>query len=293
MSHKPVLLNEVLNYLNIEKNKKYIDCTLGDGGHTLEILKKGGIVLGIDYSQDSINRAVKKVKEANLEQNFISVCANFKDIYQIAQKHNFLNVDGILFDLGYSSTQLEQDNLGISFNSNTPLDMRIDKSLGVTAADLVNTLSQKQLEILIRAYGEERLARRFAKRIVEFRELKPFYTTKDLADLLVDEATLGYENGRIHPATRTFQALRIVVNDELENLKKALPQAARNLQLPDGRMVIISFHSLEDKLVKDFGQSARLTMKALNKKPITPTASELSENKRARSAKMRVYEKYA
>lgn len=294
--HEPVLLKEVLSYLNVVPNGKYIDCTLGDGGHTIEILKQGGSVLGLDYSQSSLDRATKRITEAHLQQNFIPVLANFSEIETVAQKHNFTQVDGILFDLGYSSVQLDEDALGLSFKVDNPLDMRIDKNLGVTAADLVNTLSQKQLEQMLFEYGEERLGKKFAEAIVGYRKMKPLQTTKELSDLIVGVAPSGYDNRRIHPATRTFQALRIVVNDEISNLKIALPRAARLLKLPGGRMLVISFHSLEDRVTKQFGHNVRPNedigcgLKVLTKKPVVPSEAEIKRNNRSRSAKLRVFE---
>lgn len=291
--HKPVLLKEILDYLNVSKGKKYIDCTLGDGGHAVEILKLGGEVLGLDYSQQALDRATHRIKELGLLASFKPVLGNFNNLIQIAQKHNFSSVDGILYDFGYSSYQLEEKAFGMSFMQDSPLDMRLDKTLGVSAADLLNVLSEKHLADMFFKYGDERLAKRYAKAIVEARSLKKLKTTKDLVDVIMSCTSLGYEHGRIHPATRVFQALRIVVNGELENLQTSLPQAARLLKLPGGRMLTISFHSLEDKLVKDFGRDVRPEYKllVLTKKPITPSIDEIKENKKARSAKLRVFER--
>lgn len=289
--HEPVLINEVIAHLKPTKNKKYIDCTLGDGGHTLELLKKGADVLGIDYNNESLNRATQRIIN-NINPNsgkFTPKLGNFKNIEEIVKNTEFTQVDGILFDLGYSSSQLT-DSHGLSFIENQPLDMRLDKTLGVTAADLVNSLSENQLSHLIYEFSDEKLAKKFAKEIVKHRSLKKFQTTSDLADLLKSVSPSGYENGRIHPATRTFQALRIAVNDELNNLKFSLPRAAR-LLLPGGRMLVISFHSLEDKLVKQFGLGAQPFLKTLVDKPITPSDSEIDQNVRSRSAKLRVFEK--
>ncbi len=290
--HEPVLLAEILDFLRIETGKKYIDATLGDGGHTIEILKKGGIVLGIDYSEESMTRAKQRIENEELEKNFIGVVDNFKNIDLAAKQNGFDAVDGILFDLGYSSTQLESDEIGLSFTRDEPLDMRLDKELGVSAADLVNVLSEKQLEKLFRDYSDERMAKRFAKAIIQNRSMKKIQTTKELADIIVSEAPSGYEHGRLHPATRVFQALRIVVNDEIENLKVALPRAAQLLKLPGGRMVIISFHSLEDRVAKELSHHVRpeLNLTPITDGPLTPTEEEAQKNRRSRSAKMRVYE---
>jgi 16S rRNA (cytosine1402-N4)-methyltransferase len=185
---------------------------------------------------------------------------------------------------------MDETDLGLSFQKDDILDMRMDESLGVTAADLVNSLSEKELTKMIRDLSGEMFAKKIAKKIVSVRSLKRLERTKELVDLVSSTISPGYEKGRIHPATRTFQALRIAVNDELSNLETSLPRAER-LLLPGGRMMVISFHSLEDKIVKNFGQGAQPTLKVINKKPIVPTQKEISENIRARSAKMRVFEK--
>lgn len=287
--HTPVMLDEIVRYLRPTPNKKIIDATLGDGGHSLALLNSGAKVLGIDIYKPSLETALKRISQEGLEDKFTGVVGNFKDLGKIAQENEFSLVDGIIFDLGYSSSQLE-DDLGISFEGEQPLDMRLDPALGVTAADLLNTLPEKELAKLIFKYGGERLAKKFAKEIVKFRNLKKFRTTKDLNDLLESAAPLDYEHGRIRPATRTFQALRIVVNDEIENLRKALPEAAR-LLLPGGRMAIISFHSLEDKVAKEFVHGVQPELKSLVKKPLTPSKKEVEENIRSRSARMRLYER--
>lgn len=290
--HVPVLLNEVLEFLHIEKGKKYIDATLGDGGHTVEILKLGGHVLGLDYSPLSLETAVQRIKTLSLSDLFTPVLGNFTNIYTLAKDHGFSDVSGILFDLGYSSTQLETE--GMSFLQDQVLDMRIDKSLGVTAKDLVNALSEQELARLFQEFGEERLAKRFAKAIVDYRRLKKLETTTQLAELIKASAPLSYDNQRIHPATRIFMALRIAVNNELENLRDALPRAAQLIMestLPAGRIGVISFHSLEDFIVKSFGKTVQPVIKELTRKPIVPTAAETKVNSRARSAKMRVFEK--
>jgi len=292
--HKPVMLDEALHYIQPLPGLRYIDCTLGDGGHTLEILRKGGEVLGIDAFPDALERAKQRIKDEGFESKFTGIVGNFKDLHKLAEQSGSNQVNGIIFDLGYSSFELEQSGIGLSFQKEEPLDMRMDKTLGVTAADLLNTLPEKQLAKIIREYGGENMANRFAKEIVNFRNLKKFQTTTQLKELLESAAPSGYERGRINPATRTFQALRIAVNDEIENMKEALPQAAR-LLLPGGRMIVISFHSLEDKVAKDFGrgnaQPSATSVSEVTKKPLVPTAREVGENPRSRSAKMRIYEK--
>jgi 16S rRNA (cytosine1402-N4)-methyltransferase len=290
--HKPVLLNEVLENLQVEKGKKYIDATLGDGGHTIEILKRGGIVLGIDISDKSLERAEERIQGLTLNDNFKAVKGNFKNIDEIAKSAGFDQVNGILYDLGYSSYELEEGEIGLSFMKDEDLDMRLDDRLGVKAYDLINGLSERDLTKLIFEYSDERLAKRFARAIVRDRSLKEIRTTAQLAEILADEAPPDYEHGRIHPATRTFQALRIVVNDEIGNLEQSLPRAAR-LLLPDSRMIVISFHSIEDKVAKQFGHNAQPSkgLEPVYKKPLVPTDDEVRTNIRARSAKMRVYVK--
>ena len=293
--HQPVLLKETLGLLNVEKGKKYIDATLGLGGHTVEILNQGGKVLGIDLNQESINKTFERVKKElpeDLGMNLISACGNFKNIDSIAWENKYTQVSGILFDLGYSSYELEEGRMGLSFLTNEPLDMRMDKTLGVTAADLVNSLPEGQLTSLIREYSDEKFASKFAKAIVRSRSLKRIQTTAELAEILKSEAPLNYEHGRISPSTRTFQALRIAVNDELENLRIALPRAAR-LLLPGGVLIVISFHSLEDKVAKELGRSAQPMLESLFAKPLTPNEEEISENIRSRSAKLRAFRKNA
>lgn len=288
--HVPIMLKEVLGYFDIKSGKKFIDCNLGDGGHTVEILKRGGQVLGLDFSEFSILRAQRRIEaELGSQNGFVAVCSNFKNIREVAQQNGFDQVDGILYDLGVSSSQLEESEMGLSFHKDHPLDMRMDKTLGVSAADLVNSLPQKELEHLFRELGEERLAAGFANAILEFRKLKKIQSTKELADIC-RKFSPGYENGRIHPATRVFQALRIAVNNELDNLKTSLPYAAQLLK-PGGRMLVISFHSLEDRIVKEFGRAEQQRLTALVKKPLQPSQSEVTENSRSRSAKMRVFER--
>ncbi len=292
MYHKPVLLKEVIEHLQVNSGEKYIDATLGDAGHTVEILKMGGTVLGLDVNPTAIQRAQERITGMGLQENFKAVRGNFKNIEEIAVSEGFSQVSGILFDLGYSSFELEEGGFGLSFKEDEDLDMRLDSELGVTAADLVNALPEQGIADLIYRYSDERMSKKFAKAIVEARKLKKIQTTGQLAQIIKSVAPPDYERGRIHPATRTFQALRIAVNGELENLENTLPRAAR-LLLPGGRMVAISFHSLEDGITKKFGLGAQPMMKKVTGKPLVPSESEISENPRARSAKMRVFEKCA
>ncbi len=286
--HQPVLKQEVLELFQVKKDSKYIDCTLGDGGHTLALLERGATVLGIDSSEFSLKRATERIEAAGFSSSFTGVLGNFRNLEKIAKEHGFAQVSGILYDLGFSSAQLDTD-IGISFQQDAPLDMRLDKTLAVSAADLVNALSEKELARLIKAYSDEKYAKKFAKAITERRNLKKFQSTQELTNVIVAVAPPGYEHGRIHPATRVFQALRIAVNSEFENLSESLPQAAR-LLLPGGRMIVITFHSLEDKLVKEFGRGVRPSINLIAG-PVFPTAQEINENVRARSSKLYCFEK--
>lgn len=291
--HKPVMVKECLEFLMVKPLGKYIDATLGDGGHAIEILKRGGKVLGIDINQDSLDRAIKRIKDLGLEKNFLWVKGNFRDIDNLAAQVGFDQVDGILFDLGVSTTQLKDERLGLSFVSEYEPDMRLDTSLKVKAFDLINGLYESELANLFKEYGEERHAKKFAREIVKARELERISSSKQLADI-ARRVFPNYERGRIHPATRIFLALRIAVNDELENLKSALPRAGRLLSLPSGRMVVISFHSLEDKIVKEFAYGAQplhCVLREVVKKPLRPSPSEIAQNPSARSAKLRVFER--
>ena len=284
--HKPVLLNKAIDLLKVESGKKYLDCTLGSGGHALEILKKGGKLYAIDQDPEAIKRAKNRLSKTCLKADFNLEVGNFKNLNKLASNFKVKSFDGILFDLGLSSDQLDDPKRGFSFQAEGPLDMRADKSLTVTAADLVNGLHKGELEKLLETYGQESYGKVIAKNIVEARNQEPIKTTIELADLV---SRVKRHKGKTHPATQTFQALRIAVNDELNNLKLSLPQAA-NLLSKNGRLVIISFHSLEDKIVKNFFKETK-QLKILTKKPITPTEEELKINPRARSAKLRAAEK--
>jgi 16S rRNA (cytosine1402-N4)-methyltransferase len=258
--HTPVLLNEVIEFLGVKPGEKYIDCTFGGGGHSRAIEKAGGIVLGID--QDPEAQA--------------PIHGNFAHLKEIATKAGFTQVAGILFDLGVSSHQLETAERGFSFNRSARLDMRMDPVMQtVTAADLINAGGERELANLFWRLGEERASRIIARAVVASR---PILTTDQLAEIIL---RVKGRSGGIHPATKVFQALRIAVNDELENLRLALPQAWELLK-PGGKLIVISFHSLEDRIVKDFMKTGKL---------IKPTGEEIRANPRARSSKLRVMEK--
>ncbi|MDO8461152.1 MAG: 16S rRNA (cytosine(1402)-N(4))-methyltransferase RsmH [bacterium] len=292
--HTPVLLKEVIEYLEVQRGKKYIDATMGGGGHAVEILERGGRVLGIDCDQEAIDYAGEKlkVKSSKLKVNKDLVLAkgNFRDIDKIARLNGFEKVSGILFDLGVSSYQLETSERGFSFQKEGPLDMRMDKDLGVRAADLINALSKKELYELFTKMGEERFARPISNNIIRARRVKKIETTRELASIIekIGGATSAF--AKASADKRVFQALRIAVNDELNNLQEALPKAI-NLLGDKGRIAVISFHSLEDRIVKDsfkrFQKQGKGTI--LTKKPVIAGNSEVQSNIRARSAKLRVF----
>lgn len=281
--HIPVLLHEVLEALRVKKGGMYIDATLGGGGHTSAILEKGGRVLGIDQDEDALSYVSHKY-EGNT--NLTLAYGNFRDIEEYATRAGFTNVDGILFDLGISSHQVDTPERGFSFFKDAPLDMRMDKGMAVTASDLVNGMYKDELLNIFVKYGEEEQAKRIVNAIVEARREKKIETTQELARII---ESVKKRVGRIHPATKVFQALRIAVNDELGSLEKAL-DSAPNLMKPGGRIAIISFHSLEDRIVKHFFMDHASEFKAVNDL-ITPSFEEIEENPRSRSSKLRVYEK--
>lgn len=291
--HQPVLLKKSLKYLNIKPGEKYIDATLGGGGHTLAILKSGGHTLSIDCDPEAIQAARKALSHAcpprtsrcRVLPSWRLIQENFVHLKTIAHQNGFKKVAGILFDLGVSTHQLKTSRRGFSFNSEEPLDMRMDPSLTVTAADLINGLHEKELSELFEKLGDEH-DKRIAAAICQARKIEPIKTCQQLTEIIVKAKKI--RAGRINPATRCFQALRIAINDELNNLKKALPQALTLLK-PKGRLVIISFHSGEDRIVKQFFKKNK--MKILTKKPVQPSESEIKNNPASRSAKLRAAEK--
>lgn len=282
--HVSVLLQNVLDYLSVKPGGRYIDATLGGAGHTQAILQKGGIVLGIDQDEDAISHA----KSMELEHLTIAR-GNFSQIGEIAKEHGFDQVDGILFDLGISSHHVDTPERGFSFMKDALLDMRMDQSTQVTAADLVNGLTERELTELFTKYGEEPFAKRIAKAIVEKRKEEQILRTVELGQLI---ARVVRVKSKVHPATKVFQALRIAVNDELHILESAFEQAVQLLK-PGGRLLVISFHSLEDRIVKqtfsEFEKNNRGIL--VVKKPLIPSEKEQIENNRSRSAKLRIFEK--
>jgi 16S rRNA (cytosine1402-N4)-methyltransferase len=300
--HIPVLYDEVLAGLGIRAGGRYVDATVGAAGHAAGILRASapdGQLLGLDADPEAIAFAQQALSQFGTRTVLQS--ANFRHLQAVATAHNFMPVDGVLMDLGLSSRQLTAVGRGFSFSRDDPLDMRLSPSGRHTAADLVNSLPETDLANLLWSLGEERQSRRIARAIVSAR---PLHTTKELADLVA--RSVGYRQ-RIHPATRTFQALRIAVNDELGALGQALPQA-RDLLSPGGRLVVISFHSLEDRIVKRFFRQEaqdcicppeapmctcehQATLRVITRKPIRPTEKEVANNPSSRSAKLRIVER--
>ena len=303
MAHIPVLLKEIIEILNPQPAEFFIDGTVGSAGHAIEIIKRispNGMFLGIDWDKEAIAKCKSQI--AN-RKNVILVNGNYADLPEILREKKLGRADGLLLDLGMSSEQLERSGRGFSFLKNEPLDMRyqfqevrppdIDgQYLGgrtsqiLTAAKVVNSFSEKELADIFFKYGEERFSRQIVKKIIEERKIKPIKTTFDLVEII--QKAISFRRSRLHPATKVFQALRIYVNDELENLEKLLKNLGKIIK-NKGRVAIISYHSLEDRLVKNyFREMARQgKAKILTKKPIKPTFEEIRQNPRARSAKLR------
>lgn len=292
--HITVMLHEAVDSLNVTPDGVYVDATLGRGGHTdllLSRLSESGTLLSLDADPTAID-AYKDEHEVSKKHQLVH--ANFKELANTLSSHNFHTVDGILADLGWRTEQFTQGGRGFSFNSEEPLYMTYGQpeDYPFTAKDVVNEWAEEDIANVIFAYGEERAARRIAKAIVERRTESPIETASDLA-ALVAETVKKNPRSRLHPATKTFQALRIVVNDELDVLESFIDQAIAHLR-PGGRLAIITFHSLEDRIVKHkFRAYATQGQVALvNKKPMVPSDEEVKENPRARSAKLRVLEKH-
>ena len=303
LSHRPVLLRETIESLAVERGGLFVDCTVGLGGHSEAILQNSpdAQVLGIDRDEEALRLARERLAEFG--GRFRAVRADFRELTRVLARAEVKAVRGVLADLGVSSLQLDSPSRGFSFRHEAPLDMRMDMSSGETAAELLGRLSEVEIARLIFEYGEERHSRRIARRIVERREAgEPVKTTSELANLV--ERAIGGKQRRIHPATRTFQALRIAVNRELEDLDRFVADAIDALE-PQGRLAVISFHSLEDRLIKrtllrlsgrcqcpprlprcDCG--ARKVVEILTRRPTVPNEDEVAENPRARSAKLRV-----
>jgi 16S rRNA (cytosine1402-N4)-methyltransferase len=301
--HLPVLYQEILTAIQPRSPGKYVDCTLGAGGHAQGILEQSapdGRLLGFDLDPAAIEIAARRLESFGNRADLRH--ASYTSLQGELKKLGWQSVQGVLLDLGVSSMQFDRPERGFSFREDAPLDMRFNPDQGASAADLVNTLDEVELADILWRYGEERSSRRIARQIIAHRPLK---TTRQLAELV--KRDYGGKPGHIHPATRTFQALRIAVNAELEALEEVLPQAVSALA-PGGRIAIISFHSLEDRIVKQYFQREsqdcicppeqplctcghRASLKVITKHPITASGSELENNDRARSAKLRVAEK--
>jgi 16S rRNA (cytosine1402-N4)-methyltransferase len=285
--HKAVMLNEVLAFLRPARGGRFIDATFGAGGHTRALLDRtapDGEVLALDMDESAIGSGREAL--ASYGPRLVLVQANFRDVLPVAIEHGFRAVDGVLADIGVSSMMLDDPQRGFSFMREGPLDMRMDRSRGVTAADIVNTASERDLAGILYEFGEERRSRAIARSIVRSR---PLALTTDLARA-VERVLGGARYGKIHPATRTFQALRIAVNEELASLESFLDSAPAALR-PGGRLAVITFHSLEDRIVKNRFRSFGASGAVLTKKVVMADAEEVRLNPRARSARLRVWEK--
>lgn len=306
--HKPVLVNETLALLAPREGGVFVDATLGGGGHSVELLKRigpSGTLVGIDRDQEAIWSAQSRLE--SYDGQIILIQGNFKDFNSILASAGVNEIDGALFDLGVSSHQLDAAR-GFSFQRDEPLDMRMNREPGIpSAADVANGYTEAELADVIWKYGEERYSRRIARAIVSRREREKIVTTKQLADIVLSAMPGGRKWQEIHPATRTFQAIRIEVNEELEAIEKALPEAIEALRI-GGRVAVISFHSLEDRIVKNIFRrysgycecpprmpecrcGAKEVLKVLTRKPVVPSAEEIEENPRSRSSKLRCAEK--
>jgi len=301
VGHIPVLVEEVMTLLRCEPDRTYVDATLGGGGHALEILRRtapSGIVIGLDWDEKVIYEAKKTLMPFGERVKIFR--ENFIHLPELLREIKIEQVDGILLDLGLSSFQLENGERGFSFLMEGPMDMRMDQRLDQTAAYLVNHLSAEELKDILYRYGEERWAKRIAKAIVRERERNSIETTQRLRAITHQVIPRRYHPRKIDPATRTFQALRIKVNDELENLRKVLDTGWRLLR-KGGRMCVISFHSLEDRMVKETfrklerggeeGPGIGGVLRMITKKPVTPSQEEQKRNPRSRSAKLRCAER--
>lgn len=282
--HIPVMVKEVIEVLSPRPGGIYIDATVGPGGHTLEILRHIGLegrVLGIDRDEETLNLARQRINDNRV----LLRKGLFSEIKKIAADEGISEVDGILFDFGISMVQVKDMERAFSFSSDYPLDMRMDRSKGVTAEDIVNTYSARELERILREYGEERLAERITRAIISHRRKGRIESCKELADIV---SKVYGRRGRIHPATRTFQALRIAVNDEINEIREGLRDSLALLR-KGGRLCVISYHSLEDRIVKNFMREKEREgiLRILTKKPLTPRYEEIMSNPASRSAKLR------
>ena len=292
-SHNPVLSSEVIDFLSLEPGQIIVDATIGGAGHSEEILRRitpGGTLIGIDRDEEALRLVSERLRP--FEGSFKLINKNFKYLKEILKDLGINKANGIIFDLGISSIQMEAWERGFSIKNDGPLDMRMDRSQTLTAKDLVNRLRESELSDTIRDFGEERFHRRIAKRIVEERSRKEISTTSELSGIILRSLPYSHNKYKIHPATRTFQAIRIKVNDELGSVRQALNALPEALE-KGGRACVISFHSLEDRLAKNTFKEfkARGLFNILTKKPVTAKEVEVISNPRSRSAKLRVAEK--
>lgn len=309
--HKPVLFEEAIESLDIKAGGTYLDGTLGGAGHSLGILGKldGGTLIGIDQDEEALKVAGERLKEANADgkNKLLLIHGNFRYMAELLKKRGFGSVDGILLDIGVSSYQLDEGERGFSYQQDAPLDMRMDRSRELDAAAIVNTYGEKEIRDIISDYGEENWAARIASFIIRAREEGPIETTGQLVDIIKAAIPAQARREGPHPAKRTFQALRIAVNDELGALEDALDSAVELLK-PGGRISVITFHSLEDRIVKNEFQSRekpctcppsfpvcvcgkKPELRIITRKPVLPSEEELEANPRSRSAKLRTAEK--
>ena len=307
-NHVSVLLDETIEGLNINPDGIYFDGTLGGGGHSYEILKRltgKGILIGVDRDGDAIDAASERLKE--FEGKFQLVRSNYSEIETILNDLKISKIDGIVLDLGVSSYQIDNLERGFSYKEDAPLDMRMDQRQLLNAADVVNGYTEEQLIAMLRDYGEERYAKSIAKAIIEGRKDRPIATTQELSDIVKNAVPKKYQIAKGHPAKKTFQAIRIEVNNELNVLKTTLDKMIEHLN-PGGRICVITFHSLEDRIVKlnfrnnenpctcppDFpvcvcGKKSK--GKVITRKPIVPSDEEVENNKRSKSSKLRIFER--
>ena len=291
--HIPVLLQETIKYLNVEKNKNYVDATSGSGGHSEEILKRNypkGKVLMIDLDGYAIKILKEKFAKEVKDNRAIIKQGNYKDLLEIVKKTNFKEISGILFDLGMSKMNLENSNRGFSFNRDEPLLMTYSDDIQYTAYDFINYEPFEKIRDILRNYGQERYASIIAKKIVEKRKIKKIESSLELSQLIKE--IYPKRHLKIHPATKTFQAIRIYVNDELNNLTKGLNGAFELIEA-NGRIIVLSYHSLEDRIAKKFlkQKESEKVARILTKKPIIPTLKEINLNPSSRSAKLRAIKK--
>tara|TARA_B100000242_G_scaffold105584_1_gene73030 strand:- start:350 stop:1225 length:876 start_codon:yes stop_codon:yes gene_type:complete len=285
LKHHPVMVDEIISYLAPEKLKTYVDCTFGQGGYSKKILEKTNCnIIAIDRDKDAIEHA--KLLKKKYPKNFIFCVDNFSRLDQVLKKNDIKKIDGLIFDLGISNTQLNNPTRGFSFSNNGPLDMRMDiENLDLTAQKIINEFDQHNLSDIFYYYGEEKNSRQIARKIIEFRKKKEISTTFELVELI--KKVNSYK--KKHPATRVFQALRIFINDELNELDITLKKSLLFLK-KNGKIITVAFHSLEDKVIKNFFSRNKGLLKILTKKPVTPNEKEVKINPRSRSARMRVAE---